>query len=735
MPTPSSKRLRALRRTDKGVVSNAQRLIYAPTHPQYGHVLGLWDEAHFYNHPIGSLGTLSLVDDAGVALDVELRERNWQPNQYKRTFETRDGSSRVQETIEMMSNDTIQISWEISPGPTCSHAVIWTAMGCGSYPGASHVSPRSARMQQNGFVLEGDSTFEVLGQPVLPLALTWNMTSPTPTSIALGSSQGRPPEPRFDSTPFFDSFDGFLKGSLDLSSVDPGLLVYAGMHVKLDGATIEIVCEVQVTSDVFGPQVSCEVESTWTSFFENSPAFSCDQAWLNAYFDYRLFGLRMNAIPGGTKCIPYPAVCEGPGYFRAPITYSAQCHILETRWFKSPALAQGSMLNFIANQASDGRYIGYLGPSSLPGEFFYHANWGRILALDAIHEDPEFLRRAYQSLGDYVAFFDATRDPQGSGLYDILNHYETGQEYMRRYVVVEPSADTKHWGNVFRLKGVDVSVYMYQIKQALADIAKRNEWVDAEEGWKKSAQKTGSAILTYMWDAESEMFFDLDPMDMKRTQVKAAVCFYPYLTDLVDTTHLAGLKRHLNDPNEFYTPYPFPSSSVDDPLYNADGLWKGERKNCPWNGRVWPMTNSHMAEILATCAKRFQDVELEHMTVAFICKYIGMMFFDGDPSRPNSFEHYHPENGRPSVFRGVDDYQHSWILDLIIQYVCGVRPTDDGILVDPFPFEMAFFKLENLVIRGVNVCVERSGTTFSVEIPGKQQLNSVIGKPVFIPHN
>ena len=48
-----------------------------------------------------------------------------------------------------------------------------------------------------------------------------------------------------------------------------------------------------------------------------------------------------------------------------------------------------------------------------------------------------------------------------------------------------------------------------------------------------------------------------------------------------------------------WTTYPVPSSSADDPFYNADGLWKGERKNCPWNGRVWPMTNSHIAEVLA----------------------------------------------------------------------------------------------------------------------------------------
>jgi len=54
--------------------------------------------------------------------------------------------------------------------------------------------------------------------------------------------------------------------------------------------------------------------------------------------------------------------------------------------------------------------------------------------------------------------------------------------------------------------------------------------------------------------------------------VKAAVCFYPYATDVTDASHTAGLARHLFNPREFWTPYPVPSSSADDPLFNADAM-------------------------------------------------------------------------------------------------------------------------------------------------------------------
>ena len=42
---------------------------------------------------------------------------------------------------------------------------------------------------------------------------------------------------------------------------------------------------------------------------------------------------------------------------------------------------------------------------------------------------------------------------------------------------------------------------------------------------------------------------------------------------------------------------------MDDPYFDAEADWKGKRTNCPWNGRVWPMTNSHVADALAHAAR------------------------------------------------------------------------------------------------------------------------------------
>jgi hypothetical protein len=106
-----------------------------------------------------------------------------------------------------------------------------------------------------------------------------------------------------------------------------------------------------------------------------------------------------------------------------------------------------------------------------------------------------------------------------------------------------------------------------------------------------------------------------------------------------------------------------------------------------------------------------------------------MMFEDGDLRRANSYEHYNPFNGHASVYRGIDDYQHSWVNDLIIQYVMGVRPHDAGITIDPFPFGLEQAELTGIRVRGKILDVTILGERVIVTADGQVQ-ESRIGEPI-----
>src|SRR5690606_16569163 len=197
-----------------------------------------------------------------------------------------------------------------------------------------------------------------------------------------------------------------------------------------------------------------------------------------------------------------------------------------------------------------------------------------------------------------------------------------------------------------------------------------------------------------------------------------AISFYPFFTDLVGAEHLPSIHRYLLNPDEFWTEYPVPASPKSDPYYSATPAWKGKRTNCPWNGRTWPMTNSHVAEALVGASRL--DPALRERAAEFMTRFVRMLFRDGDVRRPTSYEHYNPETGAPSRYRGIDDYQHSWVVDLLIKYVAGVQPEVGRVVIDPFPFRLERFELRGAWVAGRRFDVSYDQDGFRVVIDGTE---------------
>lgn len=565
--------------------------------------------------------------------------------------------------------------------------------------------------------------------------------------------------------------------------------VTVGASLALDRETALEHLRTDMTGDVVG-----QSRASWEAYFSSVPAFECSDPYLERAYWYRWYGLRLltvdmagatrtrpdalpfaNGLPSGdadrvfpgdrgvsgmlseaaghafepttqdagiaptpASRLPYPCIFEGIGAFRSHVSYSAQCHMRETSWMRDRTLAMGSLENFLANQVAreDDPNDGFL-----PGHLylwrqdrgFYHADWGAA-ALQVYHftGDKSFLKRIYPGLLRYAEYFDRERDSEESGLYDVLDQGETGQEYMSRYLFADVAADS--WRKI-RIKGVDASCYVYSLQRTLAEFARELGHSEDADWWDESADVTGDAVRRAMWDPEAKLFKDVRSRTWERSPYKAAVGFYPFLTDIASEKHLAAWD-HLLNPRTFGTPYPVPASSADDPYFDAEAGWKGKRANCPWNGRVWPMTNSHVAEALADTARTLAP-ELRPRAAEFIMKFVRMMFHGGDPKRPNSYEHYNPETGMPSLYRGVDDYQHSWIVDLILKQVVGIQPEPGmhgELIVDPLPFGLERFRAEGIYVRGHRVDVSFSTTDgFLVRVDGEVRARSPHPEYVAVP--
>lgn len=736
MPDTPLDPLALLARTDKWFLGGGRTLVYAPPFPQHLQTPGLWDEAHLLDFVHPRPFTWTLLDENDREIPLRWEDHEWRPDRMTRHWSTTQGLS-VTERACCLRDDVfvVEVNVENTSGTDRTLALVqWTIQ-------QHEADLREQRLRH----VEADDVRITFGREILPIR-RGAVNSPVsyPVSLSAGfpegyhehaqcivTSQTNTLQPVWRYTPFVEMienhafqqappFNEYITGSVYIAQLRR---LSVGQNAT---KTLPLVATLQLDGhSLFHPSAASSVEEgsrEWREWFAGVPQFECSDPFLTNAYWYRWYGLRLNTIepPSNIWLVPkHPAVCEGISYFRNLISYSAHAHMRDLRWMHDPAFARGSLRNFLDNQKADGSFPGNLYATFRHDADMYHADWGRaLLAVDELHPDAAFRAEAYAPLVRHARFYLDRRDREGSHLFDVVNHWETGQEYMHRYTAVDQTADSGDEMNP-RLKGVDVTLYAYGLFVALAQIAREQGNADEADEWAAHATATEQAILTVMWDAEAGMFSDVNAATMERTGVRAAVCFYPFISlGLGSDDFLRALRDHLTNPAEFWTPYPVPAESAADPLFSAEPFWNGERKNCPWNGRVWPMTNSHVLEALAVTAQAFAP-DLEAAAAHMLKQFVRMMTTDGDATHPNTYEHYHPYHGTASYYRGIDDYMHSYLIDLIIRFAAGLQPQPDGsLVVHPLPLDLDHFTLTDAPYRGQMIGVRytrEGGLTVAVD--------------------
>jgi len=765
--------LEYLERSDKWYLGGGMALCFAPPFPYHLDALGFWDEAHYADVPLSRLFTVLLLDETERPVDLRRDGRRWTPDALTQTYAAPDGI-RVREDKVVTPHDTLASRISVhNDGKRARrlHAVLWSlrdavheqdegawaadvtcddgaiafahAVRYGRRPYADRPAwaatwgePPASR----GAREEPHHLYVALGTDRPPDSLSISLAEPTDTA------------PRWQTSPVPEKLrNGALDGRVDAALPDASVAGPSHLHLCLHRVVEVPVGESRTVQ--FGASVSLDRASasqalrldlghdvcalsrdSWREYFASVPYFECSDPHIQRTYWYRWYGLRMLTVRapdnGNSERFRKPCVFEGIDGFRSHISYSAQCHILETSWMHDLTLAMGCIEGMLEAQEKSGFIPGHLYLWREP-RGFYHANWGECaLRIYQVTGDRSFVERVYPGLSRYADYFERDRDREDWHLYDIADQGETGQEYMSRYLFADPCADD--WRKI-RLKGVDATVYVYLLQRALAEMAALLGKQEEEVVWNRKADATREAVRSRMWDPERGFFFDVDPRTGSRSPVAAALGFYPYLCDIADENHLVALRDHLLNPERFWTPYPVPASPVDDPCFSAEGEWKGRRMSCPWNGRVWPMTNSHVAAALARAA-RCLDPALRPWAAELICRFVRLLFHDGDATRPNAYEHYNPFTGTASVYRGIDDYQHSFVNDLLIRNLIGLQPrSDDRLVLDPLPFGVASFQVEDLRYRGHSLTVRSDASGFEVEVDGAAVWRSSAPERVDVP--
>jgi len=745
--------LTLLTRADKWYLGNASLLLYAPPFPEHLDTPGFWDECHFGDLKLPRLLCVSFameVKASPAELEPRLVSWQWHPDRIEAQYQL--GIARgpggftpagitLAETRQLGPDGTLHCNLELSSRthaqrsspPLAIHVIAWTVRDNRSDGPSGAFRALSGGA---GLSYEQEVRRRAHSRGDEPLRLEVTLTgSRKPVSLQATPSHSAALTPRLAHTPLWDTLkDGKLTNAVVGDTV-LGSLVYAGLHwrARLGGATpYRLALEVAVRDPRLGsrpvpgrsgsrptagtPGHSAgrppDPSAAWREFIALVPHFECSNEMLTRYYWYRWYGLRLNAVPPGGNYAA-PAVCEGIGYFRGVITYSLMCHLAECKWLADPALARGCLQNHLAYQTRSGQLPGHIYLSHVNTKGFYHTDLGRTLTeLLSHHPDAALEAELRAPLMRLLAYYQRERDREGLSLYDVWNQYETGQELSSRYFHADGHADLYGWEHKLKLKGVDVTCYVYHLAQLLCQLAARAGDASVVRDMTEAAERIKTAVRTILWEPLQHFFVDYNVSTKRRSPYLAAIGFWPLLSDLADDEQALAAAEHLSDPKLFAAPWPTPTVTRDDPHFSADPRWRGERANCPWNGRVWPMVNSHLAEVLARLAQL--NPAYRRQLAAYLLRFIEMMHFEDytgrkDLHRPNCFEHYHPLDGSACEYRGIDDYQHSWVADLILKYVAGVRIEDGRLVVDPFPFKLKHLLLKDCRLAGhrLDICLGR----------------------------
>lgn len=205
------------------------------------------------------------------------------------------------------------------------------------------------------------------------------------------------------------------------------------------------------------------------------------------------------------------------------------------------------------------------------------------LALEVYHMngDRAFLARAYAAGCRWDTWLRAHRMTTGRGLVEMFVGFDTGHDNSGRtegmacrgnYTVggVPQSAATLPPDDgVTPILAVDMNCNLFANERALAEMAAILGREEEAAAWERSAAEVKSLLFAYCYDGEDAFFYDVDRQGNKRKYRSSAI-FHLFLEGVLDPeedreTIDRIYREHIQNPDEFWTPYPFPSMALSDP--------------------------------------------------------------------------------------------------------------------------------------------------------------------------
>lgn len=254
-------------------------------------------------------------------------------------------------------------------------------------------------------------------------------------------------------------------------------------------------------------------------------------------------------------------------------------------------LAENTVNLFIDNQKEDGQLPCFVLNTSrgrIYGESVGYAqiqecvSFARLcFEVYKLNRDKDFLKKIYSSSAKWAAWLRSNRMTTGQGLVEMFVGYDTGHDNSSRlsglscegnYVIdgkMQNASVLPPNDEVAPIIAVDMNCNYYGTLCALKNMARELGFCDEAEQYEREAAEVKRRLFEVCYDEVDAFFYDVDKNGNKRKYLSSTI-FHLFLEGVLDRDEDADVikqiyGRHISNPDEFATPYPYPSMAVSDP--------------------------------------------------------------------------------------------------------------------------------------------------------------------------